>query len=164
MCTCAYVHMHVYLCGGHPPTTPHPHPSTPTPRGAGSPKHQNSISLELIEIIWFCLKILYLWTFLNSYSHIDYSWSPQTPPTPIAEKTQIGRITITLEWIKIIQFCLKICDPWTLLHTYRLGLMYRWGGCPIPNGTFMFWTQKSTSFLLLWASDKIFSCFWTWSH
>ena len=53
-CACMCVHM----CGGHPPTTP---------RAAGSPKHQNSISVELIEIIRFCLKILYLWTFLNSY-------------------------------------------------------------------------------------------------
>ena len=44
--------------------TPQP---PPTPRAAGSPKHQNSISLELIKIIRFCLKILYLWTFLNSY-------------------------------------------------------------------------------------------------
>ena len=52
---------------------------------------------------------------------------PPTCPTPRAEETQIGRITITLEQIKIIQFCLKICDPWTLLHTYRLGLMCRWG-------------------------------------
>ena len=71
-CMCVHVHacmhVHVHMCGGHPPTTPHPHPpSPPTPRAAGSPKHQNSISLELIEIIQFCLKILYLWTFLNSY-------------------------------------------------------------------------------------------------
>ena len=51
---------------------------------------------------------------------------PPAPP-PRAEKTQIGRITITLEPIEIIQFCLKIYDPWTLLHTYRLGLMCRWG-------------------------------------
>ena len=28
----------------------------------------------------------------------------------------------------------------------------------------MFWTQKSTSFSLLWASDKKFSCFCTGSH
>ena len=58
--------------------------------------------------------------------------APDTPhppaPPPRAEKTQIGRITITLELIEIIQFCLKIYDPWTLLHTYRLGLMCRWGG------------------------------------
>ena len=67
--------------------------------------------------------------------------TPPTCPLPRAKETQIRRITITLERIEIIQFCLKICDPWTLLHTYRLGLMCRWG-CPIPNGTFMFLTQK----------------------
>ena len=69
VCACTCVHAcacaHVW---GAPPTTPHSHPSRPpTPRATGSPKHQNSISLELIEIIRFCLKILYLWTFLNSY-------------------------------------------------------------------------------------------------
>ena len=126
-CVCmrvhACMHMHVHMCGGHPPTTP-----TPILRTAGSPKHQNSISLELIEIIRFCLKILYLWTFLNSYrlKLITPEPSPPTCPTPRAEETQIRRITITLERIEIIQFCLKICDPWTLLHTYRLGLMCRW--------------------------------------
>ena len=62
---CACVRVHVHMCGGHPPTTPSP--IYPPPRAAGSPKHQNSITLELIEIIQFCLKILYLWTFLNSY-------------------------------------------------------------------------------------------------
>ena len=63
-CACACM----CTCVGAPPNHPPPHPSNPpTPRAAGSPKHQNSISLELIEIIWFCLKILYLWTFLNSY-------------------------------------------------------------------------------------------------
>ena len=68
VCACVCMHVHVHICGGHPPTTPHPHPPPPpTPRAAGGPKHQNSISLELIKIIRFCLKILYLWTFLNSY-------------------------------------------------------------------------------------------------
>ena len=74
VCMCAHacvcMHVHVYMCGGQTPTTP-PTLSTHclTPRAAGSPKHQNSISLELIEIIRFCLKIrsIYLWTFLNSY-------------------------------------------------------------------------------------------------
>ena len=55
MCVCAWA----------PPN--HKPPTPTTPRGTGSPKHQNSISLELIEIIRFCSKILYLWTFLNSY-------------------------------------------------------------------------------------------------
>ena len=112
------------MCGGthQPPHTPIHPPS----RAAGSPKHKSSISLELIEIFQFCVKILYPRT------HIDYSWSPWTPPTylpypPRAKETQIRKITISIECIKIIQFCLKICDSWTLLHTYRLGMMCRWG-------------------------------------
>ena len=60
VCACACVHMRVRVWGDtpHPPDAP---PLTcPLPRAAGSPKHQNSISPELIEIIPFCLKILYL--------------------------------------------------------------------------------------------------------
>ena len=75
MYTCVYVNVRactcVCMCGGTPPMPPDapdtPPPTCPLPRAAGSPKHQNSISPELIEIIQFCLKILYLWTFLNSY-------------------------------------------------------------------------------------------------
>ena len=113
-CMCVRACACMCMCVGAPPNHPHP----PELQGA---QHQNSITLELIVIIRFCLKILYLWTFLNSY---------RTPPPalpPRAEETQITRITITLERIEIIQFCLKIWDPWTLLHTYRLGLMCRWG-------------------------------------
>ena len=75
MYTCVYVRVHACACvcmyGGTPPMPPDapdtPPPTCPLPRAAGSPKQQNSISPELIEIIRFCLKILYLWTFLNSY-------------------------------------------------------------------------------------------------
>ena len=81
MYKCACVHVCVCtcmcVCVGTPPCPQMPPPTCPLPKAAGSPKHQNSISPELIEII---------------------------------------------------QFCLKICDPQTLLHTYRLGLMCRWGG------------------------------------
>ena len=51
---------------------------------------------------------------------------PPPAPSPELQGAQI-RITITLERIKIIQFCLKVRDPWTFQHTYRLGLMCRWG-------------------------------------
>ena len=64
---CVYMCMHVRVCGDTPHAPRYPPPTCPLPRAAGSPKHQNSISPELIEIIQFCLKILYLWTFLNSY-------------------------------------------------------------------------------------------------
>ena len=125
VCVCVHACAHVGYTHQPPPTTIHP---SPHPRAAGSPKHQNSISLELIKIIRFCLKILYLWTFLNSYRLYLITQEPPHPPAPPlrAEETQIGRITITLERIKIIQFCLKIWDPWTLLHTYKR-LMCRWG-------------------------------------
>ena len=91
VCTCVHVWGHL-PCPQMLPT------HLPLPRATGSPKHQNSISPELIKIIQFCLKILYLWT------HMDYSCSPQdTPhppaPPPRAKETQIRKITISLEWI-----------------------------------------------------------------
>ena len=131
VCMCMCVHVRVW--GDTPPLPPDapdtPPPTCPLPRAAGSPKHQNSISPELIKMNGFCLKILYLWTFLNSYRLQLITPDTPHPPAPPhrAKKTQIGRITITLEQIEIIQFCLKIWDPWTLLHTYRIGLMCRWG-------------------------------------
>ena len=62
MYTCVYVRVHactcVCVCGGTPPMPPDapdtPTPTCPLPRAAGSPKQQNSISPELIEIIRFC--------------------------------------------------------------------------------------------------------------
>ena len=47
VCMC----MHVCVCGDTPHAPRCPPPTCPLPRAAGSPKHQNSISLELIEII-----------------------------------------------------------------------------------------------------------------
>ena len=61
VCTCMWGHSHVNRCPQTPPTT------CLLPRATGSPKQRNSISPELIKIIWFCLKILYLWPFLKSY-------------------------------------------------------------------------------------------------
>ena len=69
--TCIHVHvcvcMHARACvcmWGHPPMPPdaprHPPPTCPLSKAAGSPKHLISITLELIKIIQFCLKILYL--------------------------------------------------------------------------------------------------------
>ena len=40
---------------------------------------------------------------------------------------KITKNAITFEWIEIIEFCLKIWDPWSLPHTCRLQLMCRWG-------------------------------------
>ena len=61
VCVCMCVHVHACACEwGHPHASRCPPLTCPLPRATRSPKHQNSISLELIEIIGFCLKILYL--------------------------------------------------------------------------------------------------------
>ena len=57
MCVCPYM---CTCVDGILSPTPTPIHQTLLPRAAGSPKHQNSITLEIIEIIRFCLKILYL--------------------------------------------------------------------------------------------------------
>ena len=147
-CTC------MCTCLGTPPMPPDaPQPICPLPRAAGSPNHQKFISPELIEIIRFCLKNLYLWTFLNSSRLTLITLDTPHPPAPPpwSRRSRNLKNAIKRERIEIIEFRLKICDPWALLHTYRLDLMCRWGGggCPIPNGTFMFRAQKSTCFSLL---------------
>ena len=160
--TCAC--MHVCACGDTPmpPDVPrHPPLTCPPPqscREPKTPKFSKSWTNWDNSIVWR------FFTSEHSWTHIDYNWSPQKPPhppapPPTAEETQIRRITITLERIEIIQFCLKIWDPWTLLHTYRLGLMCRWG-VSYPKWHFCFWPKK----VFLWPSNKIFSCSCTGSH
>ena len=84
----ACVCMHVRMCGDKTPMPPDTTPPTcPLPRATRSPKHQNSIILVPLKIFWFCLKILYLWTFLNSYNN---SWSPQTSPTHLPQPQSWG--------------------------------------------------------------------------
>ena len=94
MCMCVHACACMCTCVGAPLSTPHPHP--PIPRAAGSPKHQNSISLELMEIFQFCLKILYLGTLLDSYrlylvplntpSHLLHPPEPRKPKSETLHK------------------------------------------------------------------------------
>ena len=115
-CTCECT------CLGIPPMPPDAsQPICPLPRAAGSPNHWKFISPELINIVPFCLKNLYLWTFLNSSRLMLI-----TLDTPL-HTCQSRNLKNAIKRIKIIEFCLKICDPWALLHTYRLGLICRWG-------------------------------------
>ena len=60
VCVCACMCMHVGTPSMPPDAPKIPPPTCPLHRAAGSPKHQISITLELIEIIRFCLTILYL--------------------------------------------------------------------------------------------------------
>ena len=57
---------------------------------------------------------------------------------------------------KIIEFHLKICDPWALLHTYRLGLMCRWGGIPSQMALLCFEPKKVHVFHSCDSLDKKF--------
>ena len=67
MHVCVHMHVHMSRETPIPPDAPNPSGPSPEPQGAaGSPNHWKFISPELIEIIRFCLKNLYLWTFLNS--------------------------------------------------------------------------------------------------
>ena len=129
-----FMHVCVCTCLGTPPMPPDaPNPSAPSPElqgAAGSPNHQKFISPELIEIIRFCLKNLYLWTFLNSSRlmliTLDTPYPPAPPPW--SQRSPNLKNAIKCERIKIIEFRLKICDPWALLHTYRLDVQV--GGVP----------------------------------
>ena len=126
-CVCMHVHVHMSRDTPHAPRCPPTH--LPLPRAAGSPNHQKFISPELIEIIRFCLKNLYLWTFLNSSRLTLITLDTPHPPAPPpwSRRSRNLKNAIKRERIEIIEFRLKICDPWALLHTYRLDLMCRWG-------------------------------------
>ena len=124
------VHACMCVCLGTPPHAPQP--ICPLSRAAGSPNHQKFISPELIKIIRFCLKNLYLWTFLNS-SRLTLITLHTPHPPPWSQRSRNLKNAIKRERIEIIEFRLKICDPWALLHTYRLDLMCRWGGGGVPS-------------------------------
>ena len=59
-----------------------------------------------------------------------------SPPAPMPEPW--GAQIIKNEQIKIIQFHLKIWDLCTFLHSYRLGLICRWGNVPSQMAFFTF--------------------------
>ena len=147
-CVCACMHVRVHVSRDTPPCPQMPpNPSAPSPelQGAtGSPNHQKFISPELIEIIWFCLKNLYLWTFLNSSRLTLITLDTPHPPVPPprSRRSQNLKNAIKRERIEIIEFRLKICDPWVLLHTYRLDLMCRWGGVPSQMALLCFGPKK----------------------
>ena len=69
---------------------------------------------------------------------------------------EITKNAITFEQIEIIEFHLKIWDPWTLPHTCRLHLMCRWG-VSYPKWHFY---AKSAPVTL----KNFFLCFFTGSH
>ena len=101
MCTCMGVTL------SPPPTPIHP----PTHPPGGTPGiSQNSIALELIEIFQFCLKIWNLWRLPHPWVGV---WFGRWVGGWVGWWVGSGQITKNLkivDWIKIIQFCLKIYD------------------------------------------------------
>ena len=108
MCVCACMHVHVCMHGT-PPHTPIPtptpiHPSA-TPRGGWTPRiSKNLITLELIKIFQLRLKIWNLW-------RIPHPWMGVWFGGWVGRSVGSGQNTKNfknVDWIKIIQFCLKI--------------------------------------------------------
>ena len=103
ICTCACVHVHAcaHVWGG--TLSPPPPPSTL----GGTPRiSQNSITLELIKIFQFCLKIWNLW-------RLPHPWVGALLGGWVGWWVGSGQNTKNLknlDLIDIIQFCLKIYD------------------------------------------------------
>ena len=107
VCACMCMYVGTPTCPQTPPThlsPPKSHREPKTPKFKSWTNRDNSILIEdslplnTPELIWTIV--------------VHPRYLPPTCPTPPqGEETQIRRITITLERIKIIQFCLKIWDP-----------------------------------------------------
>ena len=151
-CACSHLHACMCTCAwGLPPPTHTP--INPPPKGHNTQNSEISIHLELIKIIQFCLKNLYLWTY-------DHPWYPHPPtPPPWSHRSRNLKNSVKREWIEIIEFRLKICDPWALLHIYRLGLMCRWRGVPSQMALLCFEPKKVHVFHHYDSLDKKFNVF-----
>ena len=105
-CMCVHVRMYVHVCGGHPLTTRHPHPPSPTPP-KGDPRNHSKFNST--------------WTNRDISIPFEDLKSVETSPPIVGvwfggwvgwwvgsgQNTKNLKI---VDWIKIIQFCLKIYD------------------------------------------------------
>ena len=112
-CMCMHACMCVHACAhvwGHPLTPPPPSTHPPTPRGGTPGISQNSIALELIEIFQFCLKIWNLWRLPHLWVGVWFGgWVGGYVGWWVGSGQNTKNLKI-VDWIKIIQFCLKIYD------------------------------------------------------
>ena len=83
---------------------------------------------------------------------------PPAPPS-WSQRSPNRKNSIKCEWIKIFEFCLNICDPWALLHTYRVGLICRWGGVLSQMALLCFKPKKVHVFYSCDSVDKNFAIF-----
>ena len=75
------------------------------------------IKFDLIEIIWFCLKIYDLWDTLPPLDRCMGGWLGGWVGQWVGS-CQITKNRVNRHLIKIIEFCLKIYDLWTHSHLW----------------------------------------------
>ena len=136
MCECMQVCVHGSMHVT-PPTHPYPpHPNTPTHHPQdGTPRiSQNWITLELIKIIQFCLKIWNLWRILHPWVGV---WLGGWVGGWVGWWVVSGQITKNfknVDPIKIVQFCLKIYDLYRYPYTWIGGCVGGWVGQWVGSG------------------------------
>ena len=106
-CMCACACACVWGAPSHHPPAPSTHPPPP----GGTPGiSQNSIALELTEIFQFCLKIWNLWRLPHPWVGVWFGgWVGGWVGWWVGSGQNTKNLKI-VDWIKIIQFCLKIYD------------------------------------------------------
>ena len=115
-CMCMHACMRVHLCvHGTPPPTPIPtpnpiHPSATPPGGWTPGISKNSITVELIKIFQFRLKIWNLWRIPHPWVGVWFGgWVGGWMGWWVGSGQNTKNLKY-VDWIKIIQFCLKIYD------------------------------------------------------
>ena len=84
---------------------------------------------------------------------------PTHPHPPKGGTPGISQNSIALERIEIFQFRLKILDLWRLVHSYRLHLVWSWGGVLSQIAYFTFGPKNVHIFCSCEPSDKNFPIF-----
>ena len=132
----------------HPLTHPSTHQTIHTPIGGGvSTDFKSSNTIEISRLVQILLNFYWFWgppsggwgwvewpcggvgMMWGWWGQCGNDWDDVGTTWGQCGDHEITKNAITFEWIKIFQFYLKIWDPWTLLHTYRLDLICRWW-CP----------------------------------
>ena len=107
VCVHVCMHVHVHMGGVHLLTTPHSHPPIPLPPSGGDPQNQSKFNSTWtnwdISILFEDLKSVEIFPPMGGciISWVGFWW---------VGSGQITKNLKIVDWIKIIQFCLKIYD------------------------------------------------------
>ena len=133
-----YIHVHVSAWNTSPHTHTHPHPYPPIChplRGWTPGISKNSITLELIKIFQFRLKIWNMWIIPHPWMGV---WFDEWVGGWVGWWDGSGQNTKNsknVDWIKIIQFYLKIYDLQRhSIHGWVCGWVVGWMGQWVGSG------------------------------